>query len=367
MRLTVLNVAYPFAHVGPDAVGGAEQVLSQVESALANAGHQSLVLACGGSKTTGKLFPTTTCSEPITEEVRQWHWRECALKIREICFNWKVDLVHYHGVDFYHYLPQDNTPVLATLHLPLSWYPAAMLKTSRADTWFHCVSRSQQEQCPPEVNLLPVIENGVSEFFGQKKFRKRNYAICLGRICPEKGFHLAADAARQAGLPLVLAGAVFPYQAHQEYFAQEIRPRLGARCRFIGPIGFHRKRRWIGRARCLILPSLIPETSSLVAMEALACGTPVIAFAIGALPSIVEHGKTGFLVHDLQEMAAAIRDADQIDPEACRRAAQTRFSLRRMCTCYLECYEMLVRRTQSTLKYSENGARVSYPYAYPDR
>jgi glycosyltransferase involved in cell wall biosynthesis len=160
---------------------------------------------------------------------------------------------------------------------------------------------------------------------------------------------------------------VFPYQAHQEYFNQEIRPRLGSRCRFIGPIGCRQKRRWLGRARCLILPSLVPETSSLVAMEALACGTPVVAFATGALPSIVEHGKTGFLVRDLPEMAAAIRDVGQIDPQACRRAAQARFSLERMRTGYLECYEMLVRRTQSTLKFSESGARVSYPYAYSDR
>jgi glycosyltransferase involved in cell wall biosynthesis len=367
MRLTVLNVAYPFAHVGPDAVGGAEQVLFQVESALANAGHQSLVLACEGSKTTGKLFPTSTCSEPITEEIRQKHWRECTLKIREICFEWKVDLVHYHGIDFYHYLPPEKMPALVTLHLPPSWYPTTVLKNHRNDTWFHCVSRSQMDQCPPEVNLLPVIENGVSELFAQKTFRKRNYAICLGRICPEKGFHLAADAARQAGLPFVIAGAVFPYQAHQEYFNQEIRPRLGSRCRFLGPIGFRQKHRWLGRARCLLLPSLVPETSSLVAMEALACGTPVVAFATGALPGIIEHGKTGFLVNNPQEMAAAIRNVGEIDPQACRQAAQTRFSLQRMCGRYLNCYQTLIGRAQGTLKYSESEARVSYPYACSER
>ncbi|MDB6029779.1 MAG: hypothetical protein JWM16_117 [Verrucomicrobiales bacterium] len=366
MRLTVLNVAYPFAHVGQDAIGGAEQVLSQVESALVEAGHESLVLACKGSKTKGRLFPTSKCSEPITDEVRQKHWRECTIKIREICLEWQVDLVHYHGIDFYEYLPQDDTPALVTLHLPPSWYPAAILRTPRPNTWFHCVSRSQMEQCPG-MHLLPVIENGVSEFFGQKMFRKCLYAICLGRICPEKGFHLAADAARQAGVPLILAGAVFPYQAHQDYFDNEIRPRLGPDCRFIGPIGFRQKHRWLGRARCLILPSLVPETSSLVAMEALACGTPVVAFTTGALPSIIDHGKTGFLARDLPEMAAAIRKVTQLDPQACRRAAQTRFSLQRMCTCYLECYQMLVRQTRRPLKKLESKTRVDWLNACSQR
>jgi glycosyltransferase involved in cell wall biosynthesis len=364
MRLTVLNVAYPFAPVGPDAVGGAEQVLSQLDEALVKAGHQSLVLACEGSKTSGRLFSTHTCSEPSNDSIRKEHWRDYALRIQEICREWRVDLIHYHGVDFYHYLPQNNTPALVTLHLPLGWYPEASLKTPRPLTWFHCVSSSQMEQCPSGVELLPVIQNGVSEFFSRQTFRKHPYAICLGRICPEKAFHLAADAARLAGLHLVIAGAVFPYQAHQDYFENQIRPRLGASCRFIGPVGFQQKRRWLGSARCLLLPSLVAETSSLAAMEALACGTPVIAFDRGALTSIVEHGKTGFLVRDVPEMAAALRKVDKIDPQICRQAAQTRFSLRQMSECYLQRYVMLVVKARNTLNFFENGARLPGRYAY---
>jgi glycosyltransferase involved in cell wall biosynthesis len=151
------------------------------------------------------------------------------------------------------------------------------------------------------------------------------------------------DAAAQAGLPLLLGGMVYPYREHEAYFRREIAPRLdGQRLRFLGPVGFARKRRLLAAARCLLAPSLAPETSSLVTMESLACGTPVIAFRSGALPEIVDHGKTGFLVNNVQEMAEAIGRADSIDPEACRRAAVERFSARRMASEYLTLYTQLL-------------------------
>ncbi|HEU0052459.1 MAG TPA: glycosyltransferase, partial [Longimicrobium sp.] len=110
---------------------------------------------------------------------------------------------------------------------------------------------------------------------------------------------------------------------------------------FAGAMDFRRKRRALSAARCLLVPSLVEETSSLVAMEALACGTPVIAYPKGALPSIVEHGRTGFLVNDVGEMAEAIRAADGIDPEECRRAARECFSAERMVELYFETYRLL--------------------------
>src|SRR5262249_25501474 len=132
---------------------------------------------------------------------------------------------------------------------------------------------------------------------------RRNFVLSLGRICPEKGYHLALEAAIAARLPMILAGEIFRYEAHERYYAQEIAPRLNGVRKFIGPVGLARKRRLLSAARCLLVPSLVPETSSLVAMEALACGTPVIAFPSGALAEIVEHGRTGFLVKNETEMA----------------------------------------------------------------
>jgi glycosyltransferase involved in cell wall biosynthesis len=182
---------------------------------------------------------------------------------------------------------------------------------------------------------------------------KRGFALALGRICPEKNWNVATDAAKQAGVPLLLAGEVFPYEAHQTYFREQIEPRLDRLRRFIGPAGFARKRRLLSAARCLLVPSLAPETSSLVAMEALACGTPVIAFPSGALPDIVEHGVTGFIVRSSQEMAEAIRQADEIDPETCRRTARDRFSLEQMVNRYFALYRELA------LAVSVQAARVA--------
>jgi glycosyltransferase involved in cell wall biosynthesis len=128
------------------------------------------------------------------------------------------------------------------------------------------------------------------------------------------------------------------------FFQREIVPRLDGSRRFIGPVGFARKRRLLTAARCLLIPSLAPETSSLVAMEALACGTPIIAFPSGALPEIVEHGRTGFLVRDEQEMAEAIGAAGTLEPENCRMAARERFSIGRTIERYLELYRQLAGR-----------------------
>jgi glycosyltransferase involved in cell wall biosynthesis len=167
---------------------------------------------------------------------------------------------------------------------------------------------------------------------------KDDYVAALGRICPEKGFHIAADAAGRAGKRLFLAGSVFGYEEHIEYFHSEIQPRLNGRVVYLGPVPMERRRALLARARCLLVPSLAPETSSLVAMEALACGTPVVAFPSGALAEIVEDGRTGFLVRDEREMADAIVSAGTLDPAACRRAAVERFNSKRMIQSYFELY-----------------------------
>ncbi|MCU6550980.1 glycosyltransferase, partial [Klebsiella pneumoniae] len=177
-----------------------------------------------------------------------------------------------------------------------SWYPPEIFDLKRPQTYLHCVSAAQHRACPAHASLRPVIENGVPLETFATRHGKRRFVMALGRICREKGFHLALDAARAADWPLLLAGQVFPYAAHQDYFDRWIVPRLDAQRRFLGPVGRVRKRRLLSAARALLIPSLAPETSSLVAMEALACGTPVIGFRTGALPDLIEPGVTGFIV-----------------------------------------------------------------------
>lgn len=343
MSLTVLSVAYPLAPVGPDAVGGAEQVLAQLDAALVAAGHCSLVVACEGSATSGTLVATPRIRGVLDEAARRQAQAAHRKAIQFALNRWPVDLIHLHGIDFINYLPAPGVPALVTLHLPVAWYPPDIFELTRAATYLHGVSAHQMRACPPSQNILPPIENGVDERLHELRHARRGYVLGMGRICPEKGWHLALDAARLAGRPLLLAGEVFPYPDHLAYFEHEIVPRLDALRRYIGPVGMARKRRLLAAARCLVLPSHAPETSSLAAMEALACGTPVVACPSGALAEMIEPGCTGFLVSDVEEMARAIEAAGGLSAELCRAEARRRFPQARMCRQYLALYEHLTR------------------------
>ncbi len=343
MRLTVLSVAYPFAPVGIDAAGGAEQVLGLVERGLVRRGHRSLVVACQGSRPEGELVATPGVPPTIDESARRRAWSAHRQAIASVLRRERVDLVHMHGLDFHRYLPRPGVPVLATLHLPPSFYPPHALRPLRPATFLQCVSRAQRAACPEQARIAAVVENGVPVERLPVAVPRRAHVAAIGRICPEKGFHLALEAARRADVELCLAGELFPYEEHRRHFEQEIRPRLDARRVFLGPVGFEAKRRLLSSARALLAPSLVEETSSLVAMEALACGTPVIAFPRAALAEIVEDGRTGFLVSDVDEMAAAIARAGEIDPEACRAAARARFSAFAMVERYLDLYRRILQ------------------------
>jgi glycosyltransferase involved in cell wall biosynthesis len=347
VALTVLSIAYPFAAVGPDAVGGAEQVLGMLDRALVEDGHRSIVVASEDSRVRGTLVGTPACDgTAISDARRKLAWDAHRRAIEHVLASRHVDLVHLHGVDFDCYLPAAGpVPKLVTLHLPPHWYPPHALRQARGDVRLHCVSASQHRACPSGLKLLPPIENGVPVRALDCRVGKRAFALALGRICPEKNPHDALQAGRIAGIPVLLAGQVFPYELHQSYYQRAVVPLLDALRRFIGPVGFERKRRLLAAARCLLLPSLAPETSSLVAMEALACGTPVVAYPNGALPDIVEHAATGFLVRSPREMAEAIRACDAIPPERCRAAARDRFSAETTIRRYFDVYGQLAART----------------------
>ncbi|MEW5745975.1 MAG: glycosyltransferase [Nitrospirota bacterium] len=352
--LTVLNVAYPLAPVGPDAVGGAEQVLGMIDDFLVRSGHRSVVIACEGSAVRGALISTPRVEGRIDEAARAFVREQHRRAIKKALSAGHIDVVHMHGIDFEHYLPPEGAPALVTLHLPLAWYPPSSLRPARPLTYLHTVSAAQHATRPRSLDLLPPIDNGVPVEELSLTVSKRNFVLSLGRICPEKGFHLALDAAGRAGIPLILAGALYPYEVHMRYFTEEIRPRLeGRQHRFLGPVGFFRKRRLLTAARCLLIPSLVAETSSLAAMEALACGTPVIAFPSGALADIVEQGKTGFIVRDVREMAEAIAAAPEIDPGLCRSEARRRFSHTAMVQRYLERYCALAANRKLSSKECE--------------
>ena len=344
MRLTVLSFAYPYAPVGRGCVGGSEQILTDIDQALVAAGHNSLVIACEGSRPAGKLLSIPRLLRPEDEDARRWCRKQVQACLDRTLEEYHVDLVHLHGINFHEYNLPLTVPVLVTLHVAFASYPERIWAGLPPNVQLQCVSETQRRSCPPELGDVPVIANGVEIPAPAEK--SGDFAVVLGRICPEKNQHVALEAGSRAQIPVLLGGQVFPWRHHLAYFDEKIQPLLEhrncVRHKFCGPLSPERKQRLLAQARCLLHPTIAPETSSLVAMEALAAGTPVIAYPSGALPEIVEDGVTGFLVNSVESMAAAIRRIDAIRPEVCREAAARRFSRARMIRQYFELYRTLV-------------------------
>ncbi|GAO39172.1 putative glycosyltransferase [Sphingomonas changbaiensis NBRC 104936] len=336
--LTVLSIGYPFAPVTADPAGGAEQVLAQLDRALVAAGHRSIVIAPEGSYVAGDLHLVPAVEGDIGDAARTQIYAFVRDRIAAVLAENEVDLIHYHGLDFDAYLPENAVPQLATMHLPIAWYTDAAL---RSGVRLLPVSRDQASRAPAGLQLLSPVENGVDLNRYHPAGARGDYALTIGRIAEEKGFHDAIAAARRAVVPLVLAGRLYPYPEHRRYFETQVAPALDEAVRWVGAVSGDPKAKLIAEARCLLAPSTAPETSSLITMEALASGTPVIAYRSGALPEVVEDGVTGFIVDDAAGMADAIGRLDEIDPAACRAAAEARFSAARMTDEYLRLYREL--------------------------
>ncbi|MBV9675932.1 MAG: glycosyltransferase family 4 protein [Acidobacteriaceae bacterium] len=336
--LSILSVGYPLLPVSVDAAGGAEQILALLEQSLVQGGHRSLVVAAEGSKVCGELITTPAVNGEMTEEVRQEAQEAHRLAIRETLEKYEVDLIHFHGLDFYAYLPESPIPKLATLHLPLDWYPDEIFELPGIQ--LNCVSQMQAHSVPDKKRVF-VVPNGIDT----KKFCANGAhtgpLLWLGRICPEKGVHLALEVAHQLNLPLTVAGPVHAFREHQTYFREYVEPLLDDQRQWIGAVGMRQKISLLAQARALLIPSLVPETSSLVAMEAISSGTPVVAFCSGALPEVVEDGVTGFIVEGQAQMAEAIGRLHEISSSMCRARAAKRFSMECMVARYMELYHRL--------------------------
>jgi len=342
LPLTVLSVGFPLAKVSPETAGGAEQVLLSLDRGLVSEGHHSIVLAPQGSSCHGLLIPVQVPGGRLDEPAKREARRSFKRALEHALARFSADLVHMHGLDFDEYLPErQDVPVVVSLHLPLTWYKDEALRPARPNTALVCVSKAQRASAAPDVQVTAVVPNGVDVRDFPSRHRKGNYALLLGRICPEKASHLAIEAAERAQVELVIAGTIFDYPEHRQYFDTMMRPRLGRNARFIGAVGGAQKAQLLAGAKCLLIPSQAPETSSLVAMEALAAGTPVIAWRSGALPEIVSHGRTGFIVSSVREMASAIPRAGTIPPEACRGEARRRFDGQQMISRYLRLYRRI--------------------------
>ena len=349
MSLTVLNVAYPLARVSPASSGGAEQVLLTLDRELVRYGHHSLVLAAAGSRCHGLLIPVEIPSGDLSENAKVEARRRFRLALDCALEHHALDIIHMHGIDFCEYLPDCDLPIIVSLHLPLGWYRPAGLAQTRPNISLVCVSRAQARTASRDARISRVIPNGVDIEQFHLAPSKNEHALFMGRVCPEKALHLAMDAAALARTKLLIAGTVFNYPEHREYFEKLVCPRLGPNAVFLGAIGGRRKADLLAGAKCLLIPSQAQETSSLIAMEAMASGTPVIAWRSGSLPEIVENGRTGFLVSSVEEMCGAIGRVRALSSYECRRSAERRFSSQQMVSGYIDLYRELtagVARTE---------------------
>lgn len=335
--MNVLSVAYPLFPVSSDAPGGAEQILCYIDSELVRAGHNSLVLAAAGSTVAGKLIEASPPGRRMTETDRREAQAEYADILQRCVRSRSIDVIHFHGLDFHTYVPETTVPMLATLHLPISWYPSEIFDLPGIR--LNCVSHTQAAE-----RGLRVISNGVDLDFFRPSDVKEDYLLWLGRICPEKGVHIALRVAHALDVPLIIAGPVHPLDAHRDYYEAEVRPLLDSKRVHCGPVGREEKQKLLNGAKCLIVPSLVDETSSLVSMESISCGTPVVAFQSGALPEVIDHGVTGFIASSQEEMIEYVHRTSHISPDRCRREALARFDARRMAREYLALHAMLMRR-----------------------
>ncbi|HEX7961524.1 MAG TPA: glycosyltransferase [Terriglobales bacterium] len=353
----VLLVAYPLLPVSENSAGGAEQVLWALERDLRAHGHHTVVAAAGGSEVAGELFATGEPAsapdqfgardEEQTRRLIQWlNSHRCS----------RFDLIHDQSGSFWRHADRVPFPLLATLHLPRSFYPGESFSSIPGNVSFNCVSESQLRTFSDLPGLLAYVPNGIAlERFPMSnlQLKAREYVLWLGRICEEKGTHVALDVAHEAGQQIIIAGQVYPFLYHQKYFAREIIPRLkraGAKARFVNSPSFTEKVDLLRNARALLLTSLVDETSSMVTMEASACGTPTYGFRRGALPEVIADGVNGRLFSTAQELSQELRQNAEITPERCRHHAEQHLSARRMAARYEELYERVVPASVSLVK-----------------
>lgn len=339
MPLTILSIAYPMMPVGPHASGGSEQILFLIEKGIVESGHRSVVISARGSRVLGELIETDTWEGEICPEMEERARAGHLAKIEQALSEFPIDLIHFHGLDFHRYVPSTRIPMLATLHLPIHFYPPEIFECPAVSMNFVSESQAQSYHFG---RRWPVIPNGVDVSIYKNEDTRDDYALVLTRICPEKGIHFALEAAQRCGVRLLIAGPVHPYPAHLDYFESQVRPMLDEKRVYLGPADLEMKRTLMQRANCLIVPSTVAETSSLVSMEALASGTPVIAFRSGALPEVVRHGVTGFIVDSVRGIEAALEHVEEIDRSVCRQEAEQRFSAEMMVKNYVEHYQSLL-------------------------
>jgi glycosyltransferase involved in cell wall biosynthesis len=339
----IAQVAPLHESVPPRLYGGTERVVSWLTEELVAMGHEVTLFASGNSETSAHLVPTgqralrldSRHPDPIAMHLLQLErvFQEAA----------RFDVIHFH-CDFLHYPLTRRTgiPSLTTLHGRLDVPGLSELYAEFTDIPLVSISDSQRKPLP-SVNWRATVHHGLPLTFAALHPEPGEYLAVLGRVSPEKGVDRAIEIARRAGLPLRIAAKVDPVD--QEYFDSVIHPRLSEPgIEYLGEIGESDKSEFLGRAYALLFPIDWPEPFGLVMIEAMACGTPVIAFDRGSVPEVLENGKTGYIVSNIDEAVSAVTCIPRLSRATCRAVFEERFSAARMARDYLAAYASLDRQ-----------------------
>ena len=332
-------LAPPWIPVPPPGYGGIESVVDLLCSALVRAAHAVTLFAAPGSRSAAEIVHVLERAHP--DEINQSHYEADHVAVSfELIERAPApfDVVHDHcGFTALAMADRLAVPLVHTVHGPFTRDMRAFYAGHGHRGHVVAISSSQASGAPENIRLAGIVPNPIEVGSWPFRVEKDPYLLWIGRMTQEKGAHRAIEVARLARLPLVLAG---PVQSGQEdYFETQIAPHVDGRAvRYVGEAGWQLKRELFARARALLMPIRWAEPFGLVMVEALACGTPVLAFAEGAAPEIVEHGRTGFLVRDEEEMAAAAWRTERVRPADCRAHALARYDAARVASAYVEVY-----------------------------
>lgn len=339
--MKIAQVAPLIESVPPKFYGGTERIVSYLTEELVRQGHDVTLFASGDSETAAELVACCPQALRLDPQVRDPmpYYLVMLERLRRRAD--EFDILHFHG-DFLHFPLVGSIAhrTVTTQHgrLDLPDLPPLFAEFRHLPM----VSISDHQRLPLDANWVATIQHGLPpDLLAFSAAGRDGYLAFLGRICPEKRPDRAIEIAKRAGIPLKIAAKVDPVD--EAYFDEMIRPLLDhPLIDYIGEIGEERKSDFLGNARAVLFPIDWPEPFGLVMIEAMACGTPIIAWREGSVPEVVDHGLTGYIVSSIDEAVAAVGRLDRLDRRLVRMAFETRFTVERMTDDYTKLYQTLV-------------------------
>jgi glycosyltransferase involved in cell wall biosynthesis len=338
--MRIAQIAPLYESVPPKLYGGTERIVSYLTEELVAQGHDVTLFASGDSITRARLIPCAPESLRLDPKCVDKFAHHILMLEEVLKRSSEFDIVHFH-IDYLHFplSRRSYTPQVTTLHGRLDIRDLVPLYREFRE--MPVVSISDAQRSPlPWLNWQATIHHGLPRDLYRFHPKTGQYLAFLGRISPEKGVDQAIAIAKRVGIKLKIAAKVDPVD--QEYFERVIRPLMDSSLiEYIGEIGEQEKDEFLGNALALLLALNWPEPFGVVMIEALACGTPIVAFRAGSVFEIIEDGATGFIVDSAETAVAALNNVPALSRRRCRRAFETRFTAARMCRDYLSVYEGL--------------------------